>query len=440
MELTREFPSVVKYMGSKTDVLELIENGINFLNKDYEYICDLFAGSATLSGALRGKANVISNDIQSYSAIFSETYLNNYKWDHYPEIEKICNDAEKRVIEFNSFFKEYAGKFSYDREFSLDELNELEEEQRQLINIKNWDKFDNYYLFVQNYSGTYWSYDQCVWIDSFRYVADTYKSRKELYNLLLTTLIYAMAYNSQSTGHYAQYRVPDTDSSMEDILIYRRKTIKDFFVRKYEELKIFLSVNNPYRVQTMSLTDTACLSQIPERTLVYADPPYCFVHYSRFYHIIETLVRYDYPSVKYKGRYRDDRYQSEFCKKTEVTDAFVNMFKLIKQNKVDLILSYSNSETNTIGLDILMQLCCKTFDEHVCNDLLIQDVLEKMNAFLNDSDKECEILLDKDDFNNSLSYEISIMKKPYNHSRMGRKEIKTIAVTEVLLIAKYVMK
>ena len=29
--------------------------------------------------------------------------------------------------------------------------------------------------------------------------------------------------------------------------------------------------------------------------LIYIDPPYTNAHYSRFYHILETLVDYDYP-------------------------------------------------------------------------------------------------------------------------------------------------
>ena len=104
MDLIKEFPSVVKYMGSKTDVLDLIEKGINYLDKDYKYVCDLFAGSATLSAALRNKVNVISNDIQQYSAVFSRTYLSNYDWDDYPDIEEVCDKAKTRVKRFNQFF------------------------------------------------------------------------------------------------------------------------------------------------------------------------------------------------------------------------------------------------------------------------------------------------------------------------------------------------
>ena len=45
---------------------------------------------------------------------------------------------------------------------------------------------------------------------------------------------------------------------------------------------------------------------------IYIDPPYTNAHYSRFYHIPETLVLYDYPEIEFSGRYRTDRFQSGF--------------------------------------------------------------------------------------------------------------------------------
>lgn len=438
MELNKEFPSVVKYMGSKKDVLDLIEKGFNNLGKEYEYVCDLFAGSATLSAALRDKVNVISNDVQKYSEVFTNTYLNNYDWKNYPDIKEICRRAEERFEHFNDYFSKYKGRFSYERDFTLQELNDMEDEQRALMNIGGWEAFDHYYLFVQNYSGTYWSYEQCIWIDSYRAVIDEFKNDLAYYNLLLTCLIYAMAYNSQSTGHYAQYRIPENDSSKKDILIYRRKNISDFFERKYEDLKEFLNGENHFSFETYAEKDIDLLKRIPERTLVYADPPYCFVHYSRFYHILETLVRYDYPELKYKGRYRTDRYQSNYCIKTEVAETFGKMFHQIKMKNSDLMLSYTNSETNSIGFEELLKIYCKEFNPDHCNEQVLERSLSKCNKFFADPDVEKVSIMGAGEFN-GLSYEISMIKKPYNHSRMGRKHTKTIVVTEVVILAKYVM-
>lgn len=436
MHLQKDFPSVAKYMGSKTDVLDLIEKGINDFEYKHEWICDLFAGSSTLSGALRNKVNIISNDIQKYSEVFTNAYLNNYEWHKYPAVTEITEKASERVIRFMEFYKDYNERFNYDRDFTLDEFNQMEEEERKLINECNWEEFDNYFLFAKNYSGTYWGFEQCVWIDSYRAVIDEYKADIPYFNLLLTCLIYAMAYNSQSTGHYAQYRIPETDSSKEDILIYRRKNISDFFVRKYEELKDFLKETNGYQFVTMANTDRECLAAIPERTLVYADPPYCFVHYSRFYHIMETVVRYDYPKVRYKGRYRTDRYQSEYCIKTQVEDAFTQMFEGIRLKKSDMILSYTNSETNTIEFSKLLKLCCDVFNPNIITSEILNKSLEKSRIFFENGSLEREVILSKEDVNDTLEYEIVMIKKPYNHSRMGRTQIKTIPVTEVVIIAK----
>lgn len=436
MHLQKDFPSVAKYMGSKTDVLDLIEKGINDFEYKHEWLCDLFAGSSTLSGALRNKMNIISNDIQKYSEVFTNAYLNNYEWDKYPEIAEITEKASERVVRFMKFYSDYSIQFNYDKEFTLEEFNQMEEIERELINDTTWETFDSYYLFTKNYSGTYWSFEQCVWIDSYRAVIDEYKDDIPYFNLLLTCLIYAMAYNSQSTGHYAQYRIPETDSSKEDILIYRRKKISDFFVRKYEELKDFLKETNQYRFITMANTDRECLNSIPEKTLVYADPPYCFVHYSRFYHIMETVVRYDYPKVRYKGRYRTDRYQSEYCIKTQVENAFSQMFEGIRIKKSDMILSYTNSETNTIEFSKLLNVCCDVFNPNIVANEILNKSLEKSKLFFEDGSLEREVILSKEDVDGTLEYEIVMIKKPYNHSRMGRTQTKTIPVTEVVIIAK----
>lgn len=424
----KEFPSVIKYMGSKTEVLDLIEAGYNYLRKDYDYVCDLFAGSATLSGALRGKIRVVSNDIQTYSAVLTRAYLNNYDWDSYPSIEEISQAAEDRA---RRIFKKNADlykRFSYDKNIELDEFKIMEDAERQLIKSNDWKTYGEYYLFTKNYSGTYWSYQQCVLIDSYRAVIDEYKNKPELYSLLLTCLMYAMAYNSQSTGHYAQYRIPENKKSMEDILIYRRKSITSFFKNKYIEFQKYASEPTIYDYTVSAVRDEECLKKLRPHGLVYADPPYCFVHYSRFYHILETLVKYDYPEVKYKGRYHTDRYQSEYCIKTEVVDAFTRMFSNIKKLKLDLLLSYSNSKTNTIEADDIIRLLKKIFNGS--DELQDVNVKKKYEDFYNSPENVLELSLPTD------NYQISLMKKPYNHSRMGRTVKKTIKVTELLFIVK----
>ena len=67
---------------------------------------------------------------------------------------------------------------------------------------------------------------------------------------------------------------------------------------------------------------------------MYADPPYTRDHYSRYYHVLETMSLRDNPEVSMtmiraggsprvsRGVYRADRYQSPFCIKSQAAGAF----------------------------------------------------------------------------------------------------------------------
>lgn len=177
--------------------------------------------------------------------------------------------------------------------------------------------------------------------------------------------MFAMAYASQGTGHYAQYRDAKTESSMADISIYRRKSISDLFVRKFDAVFSELpSEPSTLSHEATSLDYNDCLAAFSGGT-VYADPPYAFVHYSRFYHAIETLVLYDYPAIQekkgqvVKGRYREDRHQSPFCIRTTVADAFQKLFRGVSESGSSLVLSYSN--TGMISLADLGALAAEEF-------------------------------------------------------------------------------
>jgi adenine-specific DNA-methyltransferase len=101
---------------------------------------------------------------------------------------------------------------------------------------------------------------------------------------------------------------------MNNILYYRQKNLFELFSKKFKELLLNLD-DSLKRLQTTTLDFEKCLDSIPEGCTVYADPPYAPVHYSRFYHALETLVKYDYPAIEHKGRYRIDRHQSPFSQK-----------------------------------------------------------------------------------------------------------------------------
>ncbi len=360
------YPQYIKYMGSKSKIMDFVLEGINEV---YEggVVCDLFAGSCSLAGAIGHQVPVHSNDIQIYSSVLAETYLNSRAYKGMPTGAEIASAAQA-IVSKNA--KVLGLKIDYSDVETLEDFNALEKQQQLLIERefrRDW------HLFVKFYSGTWWSVEQCLWIDALRQVAEDYRS-KPCYSLILSCLMHAMAYASQGTGHYAQYRDAKTASSMKDILIYRRRRLEGYFIRKYDSVSKTLSTDVPVLAHKMTTVDFKDCLDMFEGGTVYADPPYCFVHYSRFYHAIETLVRYDYPVIQskggtvVKGRYRDDRHQSPFSIRSQVKKAFIDLFTGVKKSRSNLVLSYSN--TGMITMAELSELATTAFPNRKIDVLL----------------------------------------------------------------------
>jgi adenine-specific DNA-methyltransferase len=252
----------------------------------------------------------------------------------------------------------------------------------------------DYHLFTKYYSGTYWSFEQCVWIDALRKAAENY-SDSQIYYTILSSIMHAMSYTTQSTGHFAQYRDGNSESSVENIITYRQKKVLEIFSNKFKELLSTLD-NSLMQLKTTTLSFENCLDFIPTGSTVYSDPPYAPVHYSRFYHALETLVKYDYPNIEHKGRYRDDRHQSPFSQKGNAIEAFKEMFEKIISKKSQMVLSYSNA--GVVKISELIELSRYYFEKE--------------------------------------NYKISVRTLNHKHSTMGRFDDGDRQVVEYLIIAK----
>lgn len=381
-----KLPHLMKYMGSKRELLDFIISSINDLNIESNHFCDLFSGTSIVGCSLKDEYNIQINDIQIYTSIFANTYLHNIKT--LVSLSELNRIKERVVFYVEEFSNKYPRLiFDYDNITNSLELEKLEYQQQELMN----NSFDiGFHLFAKYYSGTYWNYSQCVWIDSIRAVAEEYKGKIE-YFVILSSLIYAMSYTSQSTGHFAQFR-DVTESNMNDIMQYRLRAIWPYFEKKYLEILncVDMDTVNDYLITTLDYLD--CLRLIPNNSIVYADPPYSSVHYSRFYHAIETLIKYDYPHVKYKGRYRDDRHQSPFGKRTEVKKAFENLFLGIKERNSHLILSYSD------------------------NGMITQNEIMQIGDYVLGN-----------------QYVSEVQSHKYIHSKMGRADEHSMAVNELII-------
>ena len=114
---------------------------------------------------------------------------------------------------------------------------------------------------------------------------------------------------------------------------------------------------------------------------VYADPPYTRDHYSRYYHVLETMALRDEPEVATtkirsngvprlsRGIYRLERHQSPFCIPTKAPGAFEHLFGAVAKRKIPLVLSYSPYEASArnrprlLTIDQLLGIAKRHFKE-----------------------------------------------------------------------------
>lgn len=288
----------IRYMGIKSRLLKDIIPEIIKITPKNGIVCDIMAGSGTVSYALKEFFTVITNDIQEYSNV-------------------IC----KAVIENNSQ--------TINRKIAKNDL-----EKNYKYNLK----YKKYHLFEKIYSNTYFSKNQCCEIDSLRYAINLIKNKNKK-NLYLTALMCAMCSIQSTPGHFAQY-MPSTHKR---IIPLRKMNTYEEFLKKCDDYNDIFFNNKKNKCFCTDYKQLLKKNLIKNVDTIYLDSPYSQEQYSRFYHILETLVKYDYPKVNYKAKYREDRFLSEFCYKKTVEKEFETIINYCAKNNINLVISYSNN-------------------------------------------------------------------------------------------------
>jgi adenine-specific DNA-methyltransferase len=220
-----------------------------------------------------------------------------------------------------------------------------------------------YGCFTGLYANTYFSLTQCAEIDSVRCALDTLRGRGAItpaqFDWGLLALGHATLRVANTTGHFAQYLRPSAKNL--------RRVTQQFARSVFDEWLVSLGSLRPSgtadwrKANLASRSDCDSLLRAIRSSddvgVVYCDPPYTDDQYSRFYHVWETLVLYDYPKVTGVGLYRPDRFTTDFSLRSRVADAFKALVEEVASTGADLVLSYpSNGLLHDVGgnpLDVL---------------------------------------------------------------------------------------
>lgn len=382
--------STLQYMGSKTRIISHICEPI-IKNSNISTVVDLFAGTGSVGYALKSHKNVISNDIEYYSYIINQAILNGCSLSvgdeatFWCEVEKQYSDLRSMLPSVLAAEKAYLNKdvdykqYQYFCEttpsvFSPQTNNSCMKELLTLVEQVTPGKTPTTSvpcLFLTYYANAYFGIAQCCQIDAIRSAVETLQD-DHAKNVLLTVLMSVMSASASTTTHFAQYLKVKNKSTCLNLITKRNINIIDeckSLLHQYRQAGLCENVAQPHS-PCFNLDFAHCLDtiELDGSVLVYADPPYFKEHYSRYYHVLNTLCLYDYPEMAVNpqthelsiGRYRENRTVSDFGKKARALGAFNKLITKCSQAGAWLMISYSDN--SIVDIASLQELAEEKYD------------------------------------------------------------------------------
>jgi 16S rRNA G966 N2-methylase RsmD len=211
-----------------------------------------------------------------------------------------------------------------------------------------------YHLCSSYYPNVYLGIRQAIDIDSLRYAIDQLAGRnaKLKRDHYLAALLHAASVTTSATSHFCQPRGLVRDSEVTAVLRRRSVSIPSrmlVFSRAIRATVAEIEHRPGNAVRCGGWRELLEGGSPPEVNVVYADPPYTSDNYSRFYHALEVLTRYDYPQLEVhkgkttKGRYPviGRRHRSPFCHRRGVEAELAALCQASARLGAGLVLSYA---------------------------------------------------------------------------------------------------
>lgn len=348
----------VSYMGTKRRLADDV--ALVVANCKPGPFLDVFSGMCSVATSVARQRNVWCNDIQTF-AVQAATALFKSRWE-LPPTATVTQDIE-------SFFRLNSAALSArftrlleveNRAFESCKPSWICECQEGIPSIANSQRLRTerrslaikpgefpYRLFTITYAGSYLSLAQCIEIDSLRYAIDallrTGRIAWDQRRWMLLALCQAMAKASTTTGHFAQPMNVKNETAQRFVAQRRRSILHEWRAALSDCAPIgtrhWRERNRTFQSDAVTLLcDLAIRRETP--AVIYADPPYTADQYSRFYHLYETLLQYDYPTASGVGRYRSGRFVSDFSRAGGIARALEQLAGLSARLDSALVLSY----------------------------------------------------------------------------------------------------
>ena len=269
-----------RYIGSKAKLIEWIMNIIRTETKDVHTFFDVFAGTGVVTkAALSSFDYVFTNDFLHSNNIIYKAFFGDGDYDSYKIGDYLdrYNELDPTTLPENYFSENFGGKY-------------FEHEVAKLVGYIRQDIEDN---------------------------KDNLTSKE--YCILIATLIYNIDKLANTVGHFEAY--------IKKPIKHQPLHLRMIESESYENIEIFKQDSN--ELARGLIADVA-----------YIDPPYNSRQYCRFYHVYETLVKWDKPKLYGVALKPAPENMSRYCTSRAV-DAFEDLIFNLQVKYI--VVSYNNT-------------------------------------------------------------------------------------------------
>lgn len=340
----------MKYMGSKRAMLN---NGLGKLllteAKKHRRVVDLFCGSASVAwfAAQNTGLPVFATDLQSYSVALASSVLQRVAP---ADCVTIDEDWLGPIGVKRSGMRAWRDGGLLDRAHR--DIAALVDESRKMCmqHIVG-------YPIWNSYGGHYFSPTQAI---TFDLMLRALPEREPLRSLCLGSVITAASDCAAGPGHTAQpFQATVTSARfikeawMRDPIFYTRKALRS------------LAGRHSTVVGESHVADAVEVAgNLDKADLVFVDPPYSGVHYSRFYHVLETMARGRCGRVSGAGRYPPlaERPASAFSKSGESAAALAKLLANLAGSGCTVIFTFPAARcSNGLSGEIVRRMARQHF-------------------------------------------------------------------------------
>jgi len=373
----------IHYLGSKLRMLSAIEKVLDQVDPGNGLTCDLFCGSGVVSSHLSTKRRMVAVDIQEYARTLSNALINPVRvseekvsriisgFEDDEHSEKLCWAMEPLISAEDSRVERAAqGDLSslYDLleagsvvRAEIDGTEALPETCQKLFEntlqrLREAGLSDSVKATTTRYyGGLYFGFKQSIKLDYLLSKASSQTEHRR--DLLIAAILSTASEVTPTVGNqFAQPLRPRKSDGSPKKNVWRRvaEARSEGIFEKFRRWVSRYSsrAGNTEGGEAVKADFRKFLDSFEGSiSTFYVDPPYTRDHYSRYYHVLETMCLRDNPDITKshsggeksatRGLYREGRHQSPFCIKSKAPSAFKEMFSLLRDFDAPAVLSYS---------------------------------------------------------------------------------------------------